>query len=112
MTEAKKSRHPGAYSVRGQKVTVLQTSDSHALWNDLFYITESQVGYLKQKIVDGGVLDSKDMQKLDSCYGGMKKLLEIESILKSDKISAMSDEDLIRVARKTIRERKQVPDDS
>lgn len=112
MAEGKKSRSMGAYSVSGSTVKVVQTGDPHCLWGDLFFITESQIAVLKGKILSGRELDSKDMQKLDSCYGGMKKLLEIEAILKSDKVAAMSDDDLVKVARKAIRERKATPDDS
>ena len=46
------------------------------------------------------------MQKLDSCFHGMKKLLEIEAQLRSDKITRMTDEELIKLAKKAIRERK------
>jgi hypothetical protein len=45
------------------------------------------------------------MQKLDSCYSGMKKLLEIEAQLKSDAISSMTNEDLMKIARKVLREK-------
>lgn len=100
----KKARASGSYSIQGQKVKILQTQDKHQLWADLFYITETQITALKDKINDGDELDQKDMNKLDSCYGGMKKLLEIESILKSDVIASMTTEDLKRAAKKSLRE--------
>jgi len=102
----KKTRASGSYSVQGRKVKILQTQDKHKLWNDLFYITESQITSLKVKIDSGAELDNKDMSKLDSCYNGMKKLLEIETALKSDAIASMTTEDLKRVAKKAIRESK------
>ena len=102
----KKARSAGSYGLNGQKVKVLQTQDKHRLWADLFSITESQIKALKEKIEEGKDLDSKDMSKLDSCYGGMKKLLEIEAILKSDAISSLSTEELKRIAKKAIRESK------
>ena len=60
----------------------------------------------KEKIDDAGELEYKDMQKLDSCFHGMKKLLEIEAQLRSDKITRMTDDELIKLAKKAIRERK------
>jgi len=102
----KKSRTSGAYSVHGRKVKVLQTQDKHRLWGDLFSITESQIRSLKDKVDSGDDLDPKDMNKLDSCYNGLKKLLEIESVLKSDAIASMTTDDLKRVAKKAIRESK------
>ena len=102
----KKARSPGTYGHRGSKVKVLQTSDKHKLWADLFAITESQIGSLKDKVENDQELDPKDMSKLDSCYNGMKKLLEIEAILKSDAIASMSTEELKRMAKKAIRESK------
>ena len=100
----KKTRASGSYSVQGRKVKILQTQDKHKLWADLFYITEKQITSLKDKIDDGNDLDPKDMNKLDTCYNGMKKLLEIESALKSDAIASMTTEDLKRVAKKALRE--------
>ena len=85
---------------------MVQSQDKHALWEDLFSITESQIRALKVKVDDGEELDVKDMSKLDSCYGGMKKLLEIEVVLKSDAISSLSTEELKRLAKKAIREAK------
>tara|TARA_R110002012_G_scaffold202391_1_gene371439 strand:- start:21774 stop:22214 length:441 start_codon:yes stop_codon:yes gene_type:complete len=102
----KKARSSGSYGISGSKVTVLQTADKHKLWADLFSITESQIGSLKEKIEAGEELDPKDMSKLDSCYNGMKKLLEIESVLKSDAIASMSTDELRRMAKKAIRESK------
>jgi hypothetical protein len=102
----KKSRTAGAYSVQGRKVRVLQTQDKHKLWGDLFSITESQIRSLKDKIDSGEDLDPKDMNKLDSCYNGMKKLLEIELALKSDAIASMTTDDLKRVCKKALREAK------
>lgn len=102
----KKARSTGNYGINGKKVTVLQTSDKHKLWADLFAITESQIGSLKDKIDSGEDLDPKDMNKLDSCYGGMKKLLEIEAILKSDAIASMTTEELKRMCKKSLRESK------
>ena len=100
----KKARSSGTYGISGSKITILQTSDKHRLWADLFSITESQIGSLKDKVESGEELDPKDMSKLDSCYSGMKKLLEIEAILKSDVIASMSTEELRRMAKKAIRE--------
>lgn len=108
--QKKRTRSPGAYSVAGKKVKVVQSRDKHKLWDDLFHITESQITRLKEKIVEERDLDPKDMQKLDSCFNGMKKLLEIEAQLKSDQIAKMTDEELIKLARKVIRERKQTND--
>ena len=110
MTEAaesktRKKRSAGSYSVQGKKVKVVQSKDKHKLWDDLFSITESQISGLKQKIDEGGELDHREMQKLDSCYSGMKKLLEIEAQLKSDAISSMTNEDLMKIARKVLREK-------
>jgi hypothetical protein len=102
----KKTRSAGSYSVQGRKVKILQTQDKHKLWNDLFYITESQITSLKDKIDSGDELDNKDMSKLDSCYNGMKRLLEIETALKSDAIASMTTDDLKRIAKKAIRESK------
>tara|TARA_R100001510_G_scaffold51621_1_gene51593 strand:- start:174 stop:614 length:441 start_codon:yes stop_codon:yes gene_type:complete len=102
----KKARPTGSYGIAGSKVTILQTQDKHKLWADLFSITESQIGLLKEKIESGLELDSKDMSKLDSCYTGMKKLLEIETVLKSDAIASMSTEELKRMAKKALRESK------
>ena len=102
----KKARSTGTYGVSGKKVKILQTQDKHKLWADLFSITESQIGSLKDKVAKGQELDPKDMSKLDSCYNGMKKLLEIETVLKSDAIASMSTEELKRMAKKAIRESK------
>ena len=102
----KKARSAGTYGISGKKVRVVQSQDKHALWEDLFSITESQIRALKVKVDDGEELDVKDMSKLDSCYGGMKKLLEIEVVLKSDAISSLSTEELKRLAKKAIREAK------
>ena len=102
----KKARASGTYGVEGKKVKILQSPDKHKLWGDLFAITESQIGALKEKIEAGEDLDPKDMNKLDSCYGGMKKLLEIEAILKSDAISSMTTEELKRMCKKSLRESK------
>tara|TARA_R110000737_G_scaffold34031_2_gene52325 strand:+ start:187 stop:684 length:498 start_codon:yes stop_codon:yes gene_type:complete len=101
---AKKARSTGSYGISGSKVTILPTADKHKLWADLFSLTESQINSLKQKVSDGIELDHKDMSKLDSCYGGMKKLLEIESTLKSDAIASLSTEELMALAKKAIRE--------
>jgi predicted oxidoreductase (fatty acid repression mutant protein) len=109
MSEATK-RTAGAYNVQGQKVKVLYTKDKHKLWADLFYITESQISALKDKVDSGNELDNKDFQKLDSCYSGMKKLLEIEAVLKSDAIASMSNDDLLKISRKIIRERPKLDD--
>ena len=100
----KSARSTGSYSVSGRKVDILQTNDKHKLWADLFAITESQIGSLKAKIEAGQELDPKDMNKLDSCYGGMKKLLEIEAQLKSDAIASMTTEELKRMCKKSLRE--------
>ena len=110
MTEAAERKSPskrsaGAYSVQGKKVRVVQSKDKHKLWDDLFSITESQISGLKQKIDMGGELDHREMQKLASCYAGMMKLLEIEAQLKSDAISSMTNEDLMKIARKVLREK-------
>ena len=102
----KKARSSGTYGISGSKVEILQTQDKHKLWADLFSITESQIRSLKDKVESGDELGPKDMSKLDSCYGGMKKLLEIETILKSDVIASMSTEELKRMAKKAIRESK------
>ena len=102
----KKARSSGTYGVSGGKGEVLQTSDKHKLWADLFSITESQIGSLKDKVTDGLELSKDDMSKLDSCYSGRKKLLEIEAILKSDVIASMSTDELRRMAKKAIRESK------
>ena len=102
----KKARPAGSYGVSGKKVRIVQSKDKHALWDDLFSITESQIKALKVKVDDGEELDVKDMSKLDSCYGGMKKLLEIEVVLKTDAISSLSTEELKRLAKKAIREAK------
>tara|TARA_R110000824_G_scaffold103503_12_gene245949 strand:- start:1171 stop:1530 length:360 start_codon:yes stop_codon:yes gene_type:complete len=106
----KTSRATGAYSVNGSKPNIVQSRDKHKLLDDLFYITERQIADLKSKADLGSEFDHKDMQKLDSCLGGMKKLIELESALKSDHIAKMTNEDLVKLARKAIRERK-VPDD-
>ena len=108
--QKKKTRPSGAYSVGGKKVKVVQSRDKHKLWDELFHITESQIACLKDKIDVEGELDNKDMQKLDSCFNGLKKLLEIEAQLKSDQIAKMTDEELIKLARKAIRERKPTND--
>ena len=108
--EIKRKRPTGAYSVGGSKVKIVQSRNKNKLWDDLFHITESQIGRLKEKIDTGDELDHKDMQKLDSCFNGMKKLLEIEVQLKSDKIAKMTDEELMRLAKKAMRERKQKND--
>lgn len=102
----KRKRTTGAYSIGGSKIKITQSRDKHKLWDDLFHITESQIARLKEKIDTAGELDYKDMQKLDSCFHGMKKLLEIEVQLKSDTITRMTDEELIKLAKKAIRERK------
>jgi len=102
----KRKRTTGAYSVGGRKIKITQSRDKHKLWDDLFHITESQIAKLKEKIDDAGELEYKDMQKLDSCFHGMKKLLEIEAQLRSDKITRMTDDELIKLAKKAIRERK------
>ena len=106
MTEKQKTRATGAYSVMGQKAKILQSRDKHKLWDNLFHITESQITALKEKIDAGTDLDHKDMQKLDSCFGGLKKLLEIEVQLKSDTIAKLSNEELEKLVRKALRERK------
>ena len=103
----KKARSAGSYGIDGKNVRVVQSKDKHALWDDLFSITESQIKALKTKVEDGEDLDTKDMSKLDSCYGGMKKLLEIEVVLKSDAISSLSTDELKRLAKKAIREAKE-----
>tara|TARA_R110000744_G_scaffold19487_3_gene51444 strand:+ start:1001 stop:1336 length:336 start_codon:yes stop_codon:yes gene_type:complete len=108
--QKKRTRSSGAYNVGGKKVKIVQSRDKHKLWDDLFHITESQITKLKEKVLDDEELDSKDMQKLDGCFNGMKKLLEIETQLRSDQISKLTDEELIRLAQKTIRERKQKND--
>ena len=102
----KRPRSPGSYGVNGKKVTILQSPDKHKLWGDLFAITESQIRSLKEKIEAGEDLDPKDMSKLDSCYNGMKKLLEIEAVLKSDAIASMTTEELKRMCKKSLRESK------
>ena len=104
-SKTRKKRSAGAYSVQGKKVNVVQSKDKHKLWDDLFSITKSQISGLKQKIDSGGELDHREMQNLDSCYSGMKKLLEIEAQLKSDAISSMTNEDLMKIARKVLREK-------
>jgi len=95
----------GSYSHDGKKVTILRTQDKHKLWADLFDITQSQIELLKQSSANGGELDPKEMSKLDSCFNGIKRLIEIEGQLKSDAIASMSTEDLFRFAKKAIRER-------
>jgi len=102
----KKARSTGTYGIGGQKVEIVQTQDKHKLWAELFSITESQITGLKTKVESGEELDPKDMSKLDSCYNGLKKLLEIEATLKSDAIASMSTDELKRVAKKAIRESK------
>ena len=106
MTAKKKTRATGSYSVMGQKPHIVQSRDKHKLWDDLFHITESQISLLKDKVDNNGELDNKDMQKLDSCFGGLKRLLEIESQLKYDAIAKMSNEELEKLVKKALRERK------
>lgn len=111
MAESTKSkRTTGAYSVNGAKPNIIQSKDKHKLLDDLFYITERQIADLKLKVDKGQEFDHKDMQKLDSCLGGMKKLIDLEVSLKSDHIAKMTNEDLVKLARKAIRERR-APDD-
>ena len=111
MEEAKKSkRSTGAYSINGSKPNIVQSKDKHKLLDDLFSITEKQIADLKLKTERGEEFDHKDMQKLDSCLGGMKKLIDLENALKSDHIAKMTNEDLVKLARKAIRERKAIDD--
>ncbi len=100
----KPPRKTGSYGVNGQKVEILQTHDKHKLWADLFSITQGQIQILKEKSMDGGELDPKEMSKLDSCFNGIKRLIEIESQLKSDAIASMTTEDLVNLAKKAVRE--------
>ena len=100
------TRKEGAYSVMGQKPQIVQSRNKHKLWDDLFQITESQIALLKGKIEQGIELDHKDMQKLDSCFSGLKKLLEIEGQLKSDSLAKMSNDELEKLVKKALRERK------
>jgi len=104
--EVKRRGPRGSYGVNGKRVKLSKLRDKHKLWDDLFDITESQVQALKEIIDAGGSLDNKDMSKLDSCYGGMKKLLEIEVQLKSDAIASMTDKELLDLANKAIREQR------
>ena len=106
MPEAKRKRAQGSYSIHGKKPRIVQTKDKHKLWDDLFSITESQISLLKGKVDLSEELDEKDMRKLDGCFNGMKRLLEIENQLKSDFIASMTDEELVKLAKKAIRERK------
>ena len=106
MPEAKRKRAQGSYSIHGKKPRIVQTKDKHKLWDALFSITESQISLLKGKVDSSEELDEKDMRKLDGCFNGMKRLLEIENQLKSDFIASMTDEELVKLAKKAIRERK------
>lgn len=94
----------GSYSYDGKKVSVLRTQDKHGLWADLFEITQSQIQILKGKTSAGEELDPKEMSKLDSCFNGIKKLIEIEGQLKSDAIASMPTSELMRFAKKAIKE--------
>lgn len=104
--EVKRRGPRGSYGLNGKRVKLTKLRDKHKLWDDLFDITQSQVEALKTIIESGGTLDNKDMSKLDSCYGGMKKLLEIEAQLKSDAIASMTDKELLDLANKAIREQR------
>jgi len=106
MPDAKRKRAQGSYSIQGKKPRIVQTKDKHKLWDDLFAITESQISLLKERVDSNQELDDKDMRKLDGCFNGMKRLLEIENQLKSDFIASMTDEELVKLAKKAIRERK------
>ena len=106
MPEAKRKRAQGSYSIHGKKPRIVQTKDKHKLWDDRFSITDSQISLLKGKVDSSEELDEKDMRKLDGCFNGMKRLLEIENQLKSDFIASMTDEELVKLAKKAIRERK------
>ena len=46
------------------------------------------------------------MSKLDSCFNGLKKLLEIETQLKSTELAQLSNQELERLVAKAVRERK------
>ena len=96
----------GTYAVRGKKVKIVQSKDKHRLWSDLYEITESQISLLKEKADNNEELDSKEMSKLDSCFNGLKKLLEIETQLKSTELAQLSNQELERLVAKAVRERK------
>ena len=96
----------GTYAGRGKKVKIVQSKDKHRLWSDLYEITESQISLLKEKADNNEELDSKEMSKLDSCFNGLKKLLEIETQLKSTELAQLSNQELERLVAKAVRERK------
>ena len=75
------------------------------LWDDLYLITHTQIQQLKEKVLASEELDRVDSQKLDSCYVGLKKLLEIEKELRSDKVQRFTDDELFKKAKAAIRQR-------
>lgn len=96
-------------------VTIYQNADTHKLLHDLYIITRKQIETLRQRVDKGDELDSKDLKALDSAYDGLKKLISIQKELKSDKLAAMTDDELQYLVRKTQKEgrasAKKTPED-
>ena len=80
------------------------------LWDDLYLITHTQIQQLKEKVLASEELDRVDSQKLDSCYVGLKRLLEIEAALKTDELQKASDSELLQLVNKATREHKESPE--
>jgi hypothetical protein len=88
------------------KITVYHTTDKHRLLSDLYKITRTQITKLLEKVEEGLELSSTDLKTLDLSYDGLKKLINIEKELKSDKIGSMTDDQLEALVMKARRDRK------
>lgn len=91
----------------GQKQTgirVRHTVDYHQMHNDLSKIVRNQIDKISAKIQADIDLDAKELKRLDTCFDGLKRLLDIGKLLKGDKISSMTDDELKKAARKVLRE--------
>lgn len=105
----------GSMAKLDYSVTIYQNADTHKLLHDLYIITRKQIETLRQRVDKGDELDSKDLKALDSAYDGLKKLISIQKELKSDKLAAMTDDELQYLVRKTQKEgrasAKKTPED-
>lgn len=89
-------------------VTIYDNVDNHKLLHDLYIILDSQISVLKGLAEKGVVLGSQEMKSLDTCMDGLKKVISVGKELKGDGVSSMTNDEVRGLARKSLRQKKEV----
>jgi len=86
-------------------LSIVPSANYHRMHDDLSTIVRSEIDKLNSVVASGRDLDIKELKRLDTCFDGLKKLLDIEKLLRTDRVSSMTDAELLRAARKALREK-------